>query len=172
MTGATALSSQSMTTTQELSNSSAEMLKTFPETRTWRYAFSGPLSSESPMSHGSGTGAFPDAHSVIPAVVRLAKGELSGLIPTGIPGRGVVAYVEDRQPGQDAAAARAQFKAGIQRERDNQGGLFVMSRMMQPQVQAWCDANLARFNVQPSDWASMRDSADEGDSDDGEGSQD
>jgi len=31
---------------------------------------------------------------------------------------------------------------------------------------------MARFNVQPSDWASMRDSTDEGDSDDGEGSQD
>ena len=107
-----------------------------------------------------------------PAVVRLAKGELSELIPTGIPGHGVVAYVEDRQPGQDAATARAQFKAGIQRERDNQGGFLIINRMMQPQVQAWCDANMANLDVQPSDWASMKDSTDEGDSDDGEGSQD
>ena len=118
------------------------------------------------------SGAFPDAYTIVPAVVRLAKGELSELIPTGIPGHGVVVYVEDRQPGGDATAARAQFKAGIQRERDNQGGVFVMSRMMQPQVQAWCDANMARFDVQPNDGASMKDSTDEGDSDDGEGSQD
>ena len=118
------------------------------------------------------SGAFPDAYTIVPAVVRLAKGELSELIPTGLPGHGAVAYVEDRQPGQDAAAARAQFKAGIQRERDSQGGFFVMNRMMQPQVQAWCDANMARFDVQPNDGASMKDSTDEGDSDDGEGSQD
>ena len=118
------------------------------------------------------SGAFPDAYTIVPAVVRLAKGELSELISTGLPGHGAVVYVEDRQPGQDAAAARAQFKAGIQRERDGQGGLFIMNRLMQPQVQAWCEANMARFDVQPTEGTSMKDSTDEGDSDDGEGSQD
>ena len=118
------------------------------------------------------SGAFPDAYTIVPAVVRLAKGDLSELISTGLPGHGAVVYVEDRQPGQDAAAARAQFKAGIQRERDGQGGLFIMNRLMQPQVQAWCEANMARFDVQPTEGTSMKDSTDEGDSDDGEGSQD
>ena len=117
------------------------------------------------------SGAFPDAYSIVPAAVRLAKGELSELITTGLPGHGVVVYVEDRQPGEGAAGALAQFKANILRERESQGGFFVLNRMTQPQVQAWCEANLARFNVQPSEGTSMKESTDEGDSDDGEGSQ-
>ena len=119
------------------------------------------------------TGAFPDAYSIVPAAMRLAKGELSELIQTGLPGHGVVVYVEDRQPGEDAASVLAQFKSGIQHEQERKdGGFFVLNRMVQPQVQAWCDANIVRYDVQPSDWTSMKDSADEGDSDEGEGSQD
>ncbi len=119
------------------------------------------------------SGAFPDAYSIIPAAVRLAKGELSELVTTGLPGHGVVVYVEDRQPGEDAANARSQFKVGIQRELERpDGGFFVINRMMRPQAQAWCEANMARLGVQPSDWAAMKDRADEGDSDEGEGSQD
>ena len=118
-------------------------------------------------------GSFPDAHSVVPATVRLAKGELSELITTGMPGHGVVVYVEDRQPG-DAAAARAQFKSGILRDQERrENDIFVLNRMMQPQTQAWCDANMVRLDVQPADWASMKELSDDdaGDVDDGEGSQ-
>ncbi len=119
------------------------------------------------------SGAFPDAYAVVPAAVRLAKGELSELVTTGMPGHGVVVYVEDRKPGEDAVNARSQFKAGIQRDLERQdGGFFVLNRMVRPQVQAWCEANMARLGVQPSDWAAMKDQADEGDSDEGEGSQD
>ena len=119
------------------------------------------------------SGAFPDAYSIVPAAARLAKGELSELVPTGLPGHGVVVYVEDRQPGADAATARSQFKAGIQREQERQdGGLFVFNRMMRPQVQAWCEASMVRLDVQPSDWTSMKDLTDEDGSDEGEGSQD
>ena len=100
--------------------------------------------------------------------MRLAKGELSELIPTGLPGHGAVVYVEDRQPGDAAAGARAQFKARILQERDHQDGIFVLERMMQPQVRAWCEANMARLGVQPSEWASME----KRDSDDGEDSAD
>lgn len=114
------------------------------------------------------SGAFPDAYSIAPVAMRLAKGELSELIPTGLPGHGAVVYVEDRQPGDAAAGARAQFKARILQERDHQDGIFVLERMMQPQVRAWCEANMARLGVQPSEWASME----KRDSDDGEDSAD
>ena len=102
--------------------------------------------------------AFPDSHSVVPAAMRLAKGELSELVTTGLPGNGVVVYVEDRQPG-DAAAVAA---AGQMRE--------MMSRgQSEAAVRAWNEANMSRLGIQPSDWASMKDLSDEGDVDDGEG---
>ena len=114
------------------------------------------------------SGEFPAADSIVPVVMRLAKGELSELIPTGLPGHGAVVYVEDRQPGEAAAGARAQFKAGILQQRETQGGFFILNRMMQPQAQAWLEANMARLGVQPSEWASME----KRDSDDGEDSED
>ena len=115
------------------------------------------------------SGAFPDAYSIVPVAMRLAKGELSELIPTGMAGgRGAVVYVEDRQPGEAAAGARAQFKARILQEQDRQDGVFVLERMMQPQVRAWCEANMARLGLQPSEWASMEKRA----PDDGEDSTD
>ena len=104
--------------------------------------------------------AFPDAYSIVPAAVRLSKGELSELVTTGMAGRGLVVYVEDRQPG-DAAAVAA---AGQMRE--------MMARGQgEAAVRAWNESNMARLGVQPSDWASMKDAADEGDADDGEGPQ-
>ena len=105
-------------------------------------------------------GAFPDAQLVIPAAVRLAKGGLSELVPSGMAGHGVVVYVEDRQPG-DAAAVVA---AGQMRE--------MMSRgQSEATVRAWSEANMARLGVLPSDWATMKDLTEEGDADDGEGPQ-
>lgn len=104
--------------------------------------------------------AFPDARSVVPAAVRLAKGELSELVTTGLPGNGVVVYVEDRKPG-DAAEVAA---AGQMRE--------MMARgQSETAVRAWNEANMARLGIQPSDWASMKDLSDEGDVDDGESPQ-
>ena len=106
------------------------------------------------------SGAFPDAYAVVPAAVRLAKGELSELVPTGMAGRGIVVYVEDRQPG-DAVAASSQTREMLSR---SQSGLAV---------RAWNESNMARLGVQPSDWASMKESTDddEDNADDGEGSQ-
>ena len=104
--------------------------------------------------------AFPDARSVVPAAVRLAKGELPALVTTGLPGNGVVVYVEDRKPG-DAAEVAA---AGQMRE--------MMARgQSETAVRAWNEANMARLGILPSDWASMKDLADEGDVDDGESPQ-
>ena len=104
--------------------------------------------------------AFPDARSVVPAAVRLAKGELSELVTTGLPGNGVVVYVEDRKPGDPAEVAAA----GQMRE--------MMARgQSETAVRAWNEANMARLGIQPSDWASMKDLSDEGDVDDGESPQ-
>ena len=104
--------------------------------------------------------AFPDARSVVPAAVRLAKGELSELVTTGLPGNGVVVYVEDRKPGDPAEVAAA----GQMRE--------MMARgQSETAVRAWNEANMARLGILPSDWASMKDLADEGDVDDGESPQ-
>ena len=107
------------------------------------------------------SGAFPDAYAVVPAAVRLAKGELSELVPTGLAGRGLVVYVEDRQPG-DAIAASSQTREMMSR---SQTGLAV---------QSWNESNMARLGVQPADWTSMKEQKDEDgvDADDGEGSQD
>ena len=119
------------------------------------------------------SGSFPDAYSIVPAAVRLAKGELSELVLTGRPGHGALLYVEDRQPGDGAASMRAQYKANILRSQERrENEIFLLNRMMQPQVQAWCEAAMARLGVQPSDWASMKEITDEGVSDDGEGVQD
>ena len=104
--------------------------------------------------------AFPDARSVVPAAVRLAKGELSELVTTGLPGNGVVVYVEDRKPG-DAAEVAA---AGQMRE-------MMVRGQSETAVRAWNEANMARLGIQPSDWASMKDLSDEGDVDDGESPQ-
>ena len=112
------------------------------------------------VAHTMRAGAFPDATSVVPAAMRLAKGELSELVTTGIPGHGLVVYVEDRQPGDAAAIVRSQVKEDMSR------------RTFGEAVQSWGEANMARLGVQPSDWASMTDGSDEGDADDGEGSQD
>ncbi len=101
------------------------------------------------------SGAFPDAYSIIPVAMRLAKGELSELIPAGLPGHGAVVYVEDRKPGDAAAVLRAEFKASILKAQDQQDGIFVLERMMHPLVRAWCEANMARLGVKPSKWASM-----------------
>ena len=106
------------------------------------------------------SGAFPDSYAVVPAAVRLAKGELSEMVPTGMAGRGLVVYVEDRQPG-DTVAASGQTREMLSR---SQSGLAVRS---------WNESNMARLNVQPTDWASPKEMTedDEVNADDGEGSQ-
>ena len=104
------------------------------------------------------SGSFPDAYSIIPAAVRLTKGELSELVTT-MPGHGLVVYVEDRQPGV-AGDAVEQTRTGLSR------------RQAASAVQAWNESNMARLGVQPSSWASMKEFTDSDSADDGEGSQD
>ena len=105
------------------------------------------------------SGAFPDSYAVVPAAVRLAKGELSELVTTGMAGHGIVVFVEDRQPG-DTLSASSQMREMMSR---SQSGLAVRS---------WNESNMARLGVQPADWASMKEVTDDGNADDGEGSQD
>lgn len=107
------------------------------------------------------TRAFPNAYAVVPAAMRLAKGELSELIPTGVAGHGVVVYVEDRQPGDPASvAALAQMRESLK---------YGKSEFA---IRAWSEANMARLGIKPSDWTSMTESSDEDDADEAEGSQD
>ena len=103
-------------------------------------------------------GTIPDAYSVVPAAIRLTKGEMSELVVTRL-GHGLVVYVEDRQPGV-AGDAFEQVRKGLSRR---QAGLAV---------QAWNESNMARLGVQPSSWTSMKEFADGDNADDGEGSQD
>lgn len=105
-------------------------------------------------------GTIPDAYSVVPTAVRLAKGELSEFVPTR-PGHGLVVYVEDRQPGAVGEAA-------------DQARMGLTQRQSALAVQSWRESNMARLGVKPSAWTSMQEMKDEdgGDADDGEGTQD
>ena len=104
------------------------------------------------------SGTLPDAYSIVPAAVRLTKGELSELVTT-MPGRGLVVYVEDRQPGVPGDVVE-QARAGLSR------------RETAVAVQAWNESNMARLGVQPSSRTSMKEFTDDDNADDGEGSQD
>ena len=104
------------------------------------------------------SGTIPDAYSIVPAAVRLTKGELSELVTT-MPGHGLVVYMEDRQPGV-AGDMFEQARAGLSR------------RETAVAVQSWNESNIARLDVQPSLRASMKEITDGDGANDGEGSQD
>lgn len=95
--------------------------------------------------------AFPNSYAVVPAASRMKKGELSELITTGLPGNGVVVYVEDRVPGEAVQASAA-----------NQAREMAARAITPFAVKAWSDANMSRLNVKPSDWTSMKEITDEG----------
>ena len=103
------------------------------------------------------SGTLPDAYSIIPAAVRLTKGEMSELVTT-MPGHGLVVYMEDRQPGVVGDAVE-QARMGLSR------------RQAAVAVQSWNESNMARLGVQPSSWTSMKERTDSDSADDGEGSQ-
>ena len=104
------------------------------------------------------SGTIPDAYSIVPAAVRLAKGEMSELVVTQL-GRGLVVYVEDRKPGV-AGDAFEQARKGLS------------SRLTGLAIQSWNESNRAGLGVQPSSWASMKESSDGDTVDEGDGSQD
>ena len=104
------------------------------------------------------SGTIPDVYSIVPAAIRLTKGEMSELVVTQL-GRGLVVYVEDRKPGV-AGDAFEQARKGLS------------SRLSGLAVQSWNESNMARLGVQPSSWASMKEFTDGDNADDGEGSQD
>lgn len=104
------------------------------------------------------SGAIPDVYSIVPAAVRLAKGEMSELVVTQL-GHGLVVYVDDRQPGV-AGDAFEQARKGLS------------SRLTGLAIQEWNESNMARLGVQPSSWTSMKEFTDGDNADDGEGSQD
>ena len=107
-----------------------------------------------------GSSAIPDMPKVVPAAIRLSKGELSELLLNDfIPGNGLVVYVEDRQPGAAGDAAE-------------QMRMMLSGRLSMFAVQSWNESNMARLDVQPSAWTSMKELKDDDDADDGEGSQD
>ncbi len=107
-----------------------------------------------------GSSAIPDMPKVVPAAIRLSKGELSELLLNDfIPGNGLVVYVEDRQPGAAGDAAE-------------QMRTMLSGRQSMFAVQSWNESNMARLGVQPSAWTSMKELKDDDDADDGEGSQD
>ena len=95
--------------------------------------------------------AFPNSYAVVPAAARLKKGELSELITTGLPGNGVVVYVEDRVPGEAVKVSE------YNEARD------MAARSVTPfAVKAWSDFNMARLDVKPSSWTSMEEIQDDG----------
>ena len=95
--------------------------------------------------------SFPNSYAVVPAASRLKKGELSELITTGLPGNGVVVYVEDRVPGE-----------AVQMSASNQAREMAARALTPFAVKAWSDANMSRLNVKPSDWTSMKEITDDG----------
>ena len=102
------------------------------------------------------SGTLPDAYSIVPAAVRLTKGELSELV-TIMPGYGLIVYVEDRQPGVVGGVVE-QVHTGLSR------------RQAALAVQEWNESNMARLGVQPRTWTSMKETVndDDGDGDDGD----
>ncbi len=95
--------------------------------------------------------SFPNSYAVIPAAARLKKGELSDLITTGMPGNGVVVYVENRAPRE---AVKASMYSEVQEMMARRNVAFAMK--------AWNDSNLARLNVKPNEMTSMEKSQDDG----------
>ncbi len=94
---------------------------------------------------------FPNSYSVIPAAAQLKKGELSELITTGIPGNGVVVYVENREPGEAVLASMySEVNEGLRRQNEP----FALK--------AWNGSNMARLDIKPSEQTSMEKPQDDG----------
>ena len=99
-----------------------------------------------------GRTAFPDATYVAPSAMRLSKGQLSDFIKTGIPGYGLVVYLENRAPGD---AAEAQMVRSQIRDELSQANSYSFSS-------AWNRWNLSRMGLKATSAASIEDYADDG----------
>ncbi|MGN0852911.1 MAG: SurA N-terminal domain-containing protein [Kiritimatiellia bacterium] len=89
--------------------------------------------------------AFPDSMYVGSATMKLAKGKLSDFIPTANPRRGLVVYVENREPGD---AAQAQM---VRSQLRDELGQFAATAL----PSAWNEWNLARLGFTTSSLSSV-----------------
>ena len=99
-----------------------------------------------------GRNAFPDATYVAPPAMRLSKGQLSDFIKTGLPGYGLVVYLENRVPGD---AAEAQMVRSQIRDELSQAASYSFAS-------AWSKWNLSRMGLKATSAASIEEYADDG----------
>ncbi|MBO4708216.1 MAG: SurA N-terminal domain-containing protein [Kiritimatiellae bacterium] len=92
------------------------------------------------------SGDFPDQHAIVPAAMRLRKGEMSKFTPTGA-GKAIVVVCEDRVPG-DAAKAQI-WKLQVRSE--------VESLQRRQVPESWKKWNLDRLGFEPGEGASVVD---------------
>jgi hypothetical protein len=91
-------------------------------------------------------GNFPDQNAVVPATIKLRKGEMSKFTPTGAD-KGIVVVCEDRVPG-DAAKAQI-WKLQVRSE------VEALQRRQIPE--SWRKWNLDRLGFEPGEGASVVD---------------
>ena len=84
------------------------------------------------------SGAFPDSGAVVPAAIKLSKGEVSGVVSTGV-GRAVVVCCIDRTAGDLVKAL------GVRPQVRSNGDIRQYSRVSE----IWDDWNLARLGFVP-----------------------
>lgn len=87
-----------------------------------------------------GSNSFADSRYVASSVMKLSKGNISDFIPTAIPSRGLLVYVEDRVPGD---AAQAQMLRNQLRDE-------LASATSASLPVAWNSWNLARLGFKAS----------------------
>ncbi|MBR0196700.1 MAG: SurA N-terminal domain-containing protein [Kiritimatiellae bacterium] len=82
-------------------------------------------------------GAFQDQRSIVSAAVKLQKDQVSDFVSTGT-GKGLLVVCVNREQGPEYAGLRENIRAA------------AADKPMRYFVAKWSDANLARFNPQPS----------------------
>ena len=99
-----------------------------------------------------GRNSFPDSSYVAGAAMRLAKGQLSDFVKTGISSHAIVVYLENREPGD---AAEAQMVRSQIRDELSQAVSYDFSS-------AWNKWNLSRMELKANSGASFEEYADDG----------
>ena len=99
-----------------------------------------------------GRSAFPDSSYVASSAMRLSKGQLSDFVKTGVPGHGMVVYLENREAGD---AAEAQMVRSQIRDELSQASAYSF-------VSAWNGWNLSRMGLKAGAGASFEDYSDDG----------
>jgi len=100
----------------------------------------------------SGRGGFDDSQYVMMPAMKLAAGQISEFVPTASDRRGLLVYVEKREPGDAAQATMVR-----DRLRDELASLPANALGAE-----WSKWNLARMGVQATESTSMEESADDG----------